>query len=56
MAVNVRGRALGDSLAALQISSARRGETRQKSPARNPASDWLLVSCSILSSMPNSMP
>jgi len=43
-------------LAVLQISTATAGDTRLKSPARKPASEWLVVSCSIRSSTPNSMP
>jgi len=52
----LRGRALGESLAVLQISWATDDETRLKSLARNPASEWLFVSWSILRRMPNSMP
>ena len=51
-----RGFASGESFAVLQISWATAGETRLKSPARNPESEWLLVSWSILSNTPNSMP
>jgi hypothetical protein len=51
-----RGRASGESLAVRQISWATAGETRLKSAVRNPASEWLRVSCSIRSSTPNSIP
>ena len=52
----LRGFAFGESLAVLQISAATAGETRLKSPERNPASEWLRVSWSMRSRMPNSMP
>jgi len=53
---NSRGFRLGETLAALQISSANCGDTRQKSLARKPDSEWLLVSCNILRNTPNSIP
>src|SRR3989442_13982669 len=50
------GRARAERRAALQMSAARRGDTRLKSLARNPEREWLLVSWSILSSIPSSIP